>query len=158
MKIAVDNLRAQSLIYAGLVTIGLVTSSFFASHPDSRDSGDRTVLTCHSMPTSKLMTRTDLFFGSSKPNGKEISNIEFQQFIDREVTSRFPNGFTLLSGDGQFKNDRGIILKERSHLLILLYPGGENNNQQIEQIRKAYVTAFQQQSVLRADESTCASF
>jgi hypothetical protein len=47
----------------------------------------------------------------------------------------------------------GVILQERSMLLILLYPGEvwRDSSKRIEQIRKAYKQAFHQQSVLRAD-------
>jgi hypothetical protein len=96
--------------------------------------------------------------GLSKPNGVEVNNAEFQRFLDREVTPRFPDGFTVISGQGQFKDASGVILKERSKLLILLYPISATSTQKIEQIRKAYVTAFQQQSVLRADNLTCVAF
>jgi Protein of unknown function (DUF3574) len=164
MKVAVDNFVAQGLIYAGLVTLGIVTFSLFPHRPSSTNSiGQTAVMTdtqrlCSSVPAGKPIARTDLFFGLRKPNGTEVDRAEFQRFLDREVTPRFPDGFTLLSGNGQFKNARGAILKERSHLLILLYPIAATSNQQIEQIRKAYITAFQQQSVLRADELSCASF
>jgi Protein of unknown function (DUF3574) len=64
----------------------------------------------------------------------------------------------LLTGNGQFKNARGAVIKERSNLLILIYPIAANGSQQIDRIRKAYITAFQQQSVLRADYLSCAAF
>ncbi len=113
---------------------------------------------CSNIPAAKPVTRTELFFGLRKPNGTEVNNAEFQRFLDREVTPRFPDGFTVISGRGQFKDARGAILQERSKLLILLYPIAASSNQQIEQIRKAYITAFQQQSVLRADNQSCAAF
>jgi hypothetical protein len=163
MKITVGNYFVQSLIGAGLVTIWIATSSIHQNSPSTDPSVVRSPATdapqlCSNVPAGKPVARTDLFFGLRKPNGTEVNNAEFQRFLDREVTPRFPDGFTLLSGNGQFKNARGAILKERSHLLILLYPVEAIDNQKIEQIRKAYVKAFQQQSVLRADELSCASF
>ena len=113
---------------------------------------------CKGVPASKLFARTELFFGLRKANGTDVQNVEFQQFLDREVTPRFPDGFTVISGQGQFKDASGAILKERSQLLVLLYPIATKNSQKIEEIRKAYVKAFEQQSVLRADELSCAAF
>ncbi len=97
--------------------------------------------------------RTELFFGSAKPDGSVVSEVEFQQFLDQEITPRFPDGLTLLGGLGQFRDSSGVILRERSMLLILLYPGvtRRGSSEKIEQIREAYTLAFQQQSVLRAD-------
>jgi Protein of unknown function (DUF3574) len=106
--------------------------------------------------------RTELYFGSNKPDGTVVSEAEFQRFLDHEITPRFPDGLTLLTGLGQFRGSSGRIEKERSMLLILLYPTdtARSSGQKIEQIRDAYERMFQQESVLRADEPLpeCVSF
>lgn len=162
-KIEWSNYITQSLICAGLLTIGISTFSVPQNYSSTDEIQQRSIAKnpqqlCSNIPTGKPFARTELFFGLRKPNGTEVNNAEFQRFLDREVTPRFPDGFTLLTGNGQFKNARGAILQERSKLLILLYPIAANSNQQIEQIRTAYITAFQQQSVLRADNLSCATF
>jgi hypothetical protein len=43
--------------------------------------------------------RTELFFGLSRPGGR-ITERQFERFVDAEVTPRFPDGLTLLSGRG----------------------------------------------------------
>jgi hypothetical protein len=162
-KIKLGSYLTQSLICVSGLTIGIATLSIAQDHL-SADSIEQRSITkhthqlCSTIPASKPFARTELFLGLSKPNGVEVNNAEFQQFLDREVTPRFPDGFTVISGQGQFKDASGVILKERSKLLILLYPISATSTQQIEQIRKAYVTAFQQQSVLRTDNLSCASF
>jgi hypothetical protein len=114
---------------------------------------------CQPLTTGQAFARSELFFGLSKPHGGEVSKKEFQGFIDREVTPRFPDGLTLLSGLGQFKNAKGQIIQERSRVLILLYPlPGVMNHQAINQIREAYKKAFQQESVLRVDSVSCVEF
>jgi hypothetical protein len=102
----------------------------------------------------ELFVRTELFFGSAKPNGAEVTEEEWRQFLDREITPRFPDGLTVLTGLGQFRNAGGVIVRETSRLLILLYPlsSQRGSNEKIEQIREAYQQAFQQQSVLRVDQ------
>jgi hypothetical protein len=106
--------------------------------------------------------RTELYFGTSRPNGSVVSEAEFQQFLDQEITPRFPDGLTLLTGLGQFRGSSGRIIRERSMLLILLYPkqAERSSGEKIEQIRAAYLRAFQQESVLRADGrlAECVSF
>jgi Protein of unknown function (DUF3574) len=88
-----------------------------------------------------------------------VTDEEFERFLKREITSRFPDGLTLLVGLGQFKNSKGEIIQEKSRLLILLYPFGESgSSERIEQIREAYKSAFRQESVLRADSLSCVSF
>jgi hypothetical protein len=103
--------------------------------------------------------RTELFFGLGKPDGAEVTELEFQQFLTREVSPQFPDGLTLLSGRGQFKDASGQIVKEPARILIVVYPMARSHNlsQHIERIRNAYKKAFHQGSVLRTDELTCVS-
>lgn len=105
-------------------------------------------------PAAELFLRTELFFGTDKPDGSEISKDEFRRFLKEEITRRFPDGLTVLSGTGQFRDsETDKIIREKSMVLILLYPLGSWNesNEKIEQIRKVYKERFKQQSVLRVD-------
>jgi Protein of unknown function (DUF3574) len=97
--------------------------------------------------------RTELFFGSARPDGPAVTESEFQAFLDQCVTPRFPDGLTLLVGLGQFRGADGVPIEERSMLLILLYPDDarRESSSKIEEIRDAYKQIFQQESVLRAD-------
>jgi Protein of unknown function (DUF3574) len=115
---------------------------------------------CQSVPSSYLLHRTELFFGSLKPDSSDVTDAEFLKFLNYEVTPKFPEGLTLLTGQGQFRNSQGAIVKERSRLLILLYSidNQRNSNKKIEQIRQAYKANFQQESVLRTDSRSCVSF
>ncbi len=106
---------------------------------------------------AKPLARTELFFGLARSDGTMIPADEFQRFIDQEVTPRFPEGSTLLGGDGQYRNTHGAILRENAKVLILLYPHGADHNRKIEAARAAYVHAFAQESVLRVDGSACVS-
>ena len=65
--------------------------------------------------------RTELFFGTAKPIGA-VTEEEFRGFVDAEVTPRFPDGLTVIKGDGQFRGEDDVLVKEQSFVLILLYP------------------------------------
>jgi hypothetical protein len=95
-----------------------------------------------------------LFFGAENPDGSEVTGKEWKRFLNNEITPRFPDGLTVLTGGGQFRDSTGEITKETSRVLILLYPveTQAESSMKIEQIREAYKQAFQQQSVLRADD------
>lgn len=97
--------------------------------------------------------RTELFFGTAKPDGV-VTDEEFFAFLDAVITPRFPDGLTLLKGDGQFRGEDGVIVKEDSFVLILLYPLEDfrASNRKIDVIRERYKDAFQQESVLRVDD------
>jgi hypothetical protein len=105
----------------------------------------------------ELFLRTELFFGLSKPDG-EVTEKNFQQFLEDHITPRFPDGLTVVTGLGQFRNARGTIIQERSKIVIVLYPPHEAKaSGRIEQIREEYKALFQQESVLRADSRECVS-
>ena len=88
-----------------------------------------------------------------------VTKAEFMQFVDGEVTPRFPDGLTLLSGYGQFLDSSGVIEKERSMVLILFYPlTAFDANKKIQEIRETYKSQFQQESVLRVDSVSNVSF
>ena len=106
-KIEWSNYIAQSLICAGVLTIlilrgyanGIATLSVPQNHSSTDEIERRSIAKnpqqlCSNIPMAKPVTRTELFFGLRKPNGAEVNQAEFQQFLDREVTPRFPDGFT----------------------------------------------------------------
>jgi len=103
--------------------------------------------------------RTELYFGSERPDGSEVTEEELEQFVDDEVTPRFPDGLTLLTGEGQFRDSSGKIVEEHSSVLILLYPPDDREaNDEIEEIREDYKRDFEQESVLRVDDLEEVSF
>jgi hypothetical protein len=108
-----------------------------------------------------LFLRTELYFGTNKSDGSVVTEQQFQDFLNSDITPRFPDGLTLITGLGQFRGSRGIE-RERSKLLILLYPveTAKSSGLKIEEIRRAYIHRFGQESVLRADEPLpeCVSF
>ena len=109
-------------------------------------------------PGAQAFARTDLFFGRARPGGA-VTEAQFRSFVDEQVTPRFPDGLTLLTGIGQFRDAGGATLVEGANVLILLYPhGSARADRQIDAIRNDYRRRFEQQSVLRADSVSCVSF
>jgi Protein of unknown function (DUF3574) len=102
---------------------------------------------------SVLFVRTELFFGTARQGGA-VTDAEFKDFVDNDVTPRFPDGLTLLKGDGQLRGSDDVVIKERSYVLILLYPfeSLKEGNTEIEEIRRIYKRKFSQESVLRVDD------
>jgi hypothetical protein len=102
---------------------------------------------------ARQFARTELLFGTAKPDGV-VTEEEFGAFLDDEVTPRFPEGLTVGKAHGRFTGQDGILVKEDSYLLVLLYPleTATESHQRIEAIRRSYESRFQQESVLRVDE------
>lgn len=115
---------------------------------------------CGSSGTAEYV-RTELYFGRSIPGGGTVTDATFVQFLDQEVTPRFPAGFTVVSARGQYRQADGVIAHEPSEMLILFYPRGSASEagKKIDEIRAAYDKVFRQESVLREDEQpSCVSF
>ncbi len=106
-------------------------------------------------------TRTELFFGTERPDGgAAVTTEEFQEFLDSEVTARFPEGLTVEEGRGQYRDRYGVVERERAYHVILLYPRGaaRSSDEKIEEIRRRYDTAFQQEAVARVDDAVRVAF
>ncbi|MEV8453563.1 DUF3574 domain-containing protein [Streptomyces sp. NPDC052095] len=104
---------------------------------------------------------TRLLFGTERPDGgPTVTDRQFMAFIDEEVTPRFPDGLTVQDGRGQWRDSHGVVERERSYELTLLYPVSEARvrDTQIERIRAAYEKAYAQDSVARVEERTTVDF
>jgi hypothetical protein len=128
----------------------LVCSVFFtgreisANHPKSQNS---------QIFLAGKFFRTELYFGTDKPGGGKVTADDWDKFLETEVTPRFPDGFTVLEGYGQFKDSGGKIVREASLVLVLFYPKKQREavNLKIEELRANYKKHFNQESVLRLD-------
>ena len=106
-----------------------------------------------------LYRRTELFLGLSRPGREPVTIGEFARFLKEVVTPRFPGGFSVLEGHGQFRDRHGTIVQEDARIMVLLYdPLDRTAGARIEAIRRAYAQAFRQESVLRADGTACVWF
>lgn len=108
--------------------------------------------------TGEPMVETMLFLGMARPGGS-VSRFEFGEFVEKEVATRWKEGFTILEGQGLwFSEQRNITEREPSRVLIRFHDGSAKASADIEAIRDAYIKAFEQDAVLRTDRMTCADF
>jgi uncharacterized protein DUF3574 len=85
----------RPIIVSIALAIGLVANAAWAldtsaHHADPRFfSGQRF---CKHRLHGELFSRTELFFGLSRATGPDVTEAEFQNFIDTKVTPVFPMG------------------------------------------------------------------
>jgi hypothetical protein len=103
------------------------------------------------------MTRVELFFGTAHRDRAPVSEREWRHFVATEVVPRFPDGFTELEARGHWRTDRRPM-SEHSHVLVIWLKPDPSVEERIEGLRRAYLTRFTQESVLRAESRGCASF
>ena len=104
---------------------------------------------------------TQLYFGLGPYNDRTrgVSEEQWREFLDTEVTPRFPAGLSVVDvyGQWQFKAHDAPD-RERSKLLILDYPATAANDASIEAIRIAWKQRTHAQSVLRVTQPADVSF
>lgn len=104
---------------------------------------------------------TKLYFGLGPLDqpGQGISEAEWRDFLDREVTPRFPAGLSVLDVYGQWQGKNNKTPERlRSKMLIIDYPDTQQNREKIEAIRAAWKAQTHDQSVMRVTEPAEVSF
>src|SRR4249919_3684441 len=105
------------------LAVSLITPAVYAQQNSAPSTPSLPGTIEHRHSDAEAFIRTELFFGTDKPDGGEISKDDFRKFLKEEVTTRFPAGLTILSGTGQFRDlETEKIVREKSMVLILLYP------------------------------------
>ncbi|MCW6048750.1 DUF3574 domain-containing protein [Microcoleus sp. A2-C5] len=106
----------------------------------------------------KTFLKDELYFGLNKPGGETIAESEWQDFVKEVITPSFREGLTVLDGSGQFLNSSGILIREKSKIVILIHENSQKNNRAIQEIIENYKRRFQQESVLRTTSEVKVSF
>ena len=117
-----------------------------------------TLTGCQLPPGPQTWTRTEMFFGLSKPDGSRIEAQEWQAFVDEVVTPRFPSGLSIVDTSGQWRMENGEIQREPSKTLILLHPSDPKLDAQIDYIRRIYCEKFSQEAVMKVTTRAAVAF
>jgi hypothetical protein len=102
-------------------------------------------------------TTANLYFGRSIDGGGEVSDSDWQRFVDQEVSPRFSSGFTVEDGAGQWLGASGPVREKSKHLQIVL-SGRPDDADKLTAIRAAYQTRFHQEAVGLVQTPGCGSF
>jgi hypothetical protein len=113
---------------------------------------------CQSVSTSQRWSRSEVYFGLSKPDGSLISSLEWDDFVNDVITPKFPAGLSVVHVAGQWRNASGCIEKEQSKMLVLLHPSSAAAEAQIDEIRASYRRRFKQEAVLKVTMPVQVSF
>src|SRR5262245_12591544 len=101
----------------------------------------------------------ELLFGRKTGDRLGVSEREFLNFLDREITPRFPDGLTVYDARGQWRDqDRNRIVREPSKVVMIVLPGKPEDMPRLTEIAEAYKKRFRQQSVGIGLRPACVSF
>ncbi len=100
----------------------------------------------------------EVYFGRDKPGG-EVTEAEWQGFMDEILSPRFPDGLTVLDAKGLWRDPRsGKTLGERTKLVLITAPDPAAARRVIEAAVADYRQRFDQHTVLRVERPVCAIF
>jgi len=100
----------------------------------------------------------DLYLGLSVKDAPDVTDAQFTDFLDREVTPRFPQGLTVLNAQGRWRSADGQIVREPSRMVQIVLPGAADDLAKLDAVREAYKRQFRQEAVLEVLTKTCAAF
>jgi hypothetical protein len=144
-------------VFAALVFgLGLSRNVLSSQEPTATLRGDA----AHPAKTANWVN-TQLYFGLG-PAGdlsKGVSEADWQAFLDKEVTPRFPAGLSVLDVYGQWLS-KGAAAPERirTKMLVIVYRENAANEHSIEAIRVAWKAKTLDQSVMKVTEHADVSF
>lgn len=104
---------------------------------------------------------TRLYFGLGPADApdKGVPESAWRDFLDKEVTPRFPSGLSVLDVYGQWQGKQETRPERiRSKVLIIDYPSTLENAAKIEAIRVAWKKLTGDQSVMRVTQPADVSF
>ena len=127
----------------------------------TKDPASSTLQGDASRPAQAQWLRTELYFSVGPLEGKDgvISPARWREFLDQEVTPRFPDGFSVLDAYGQWR-DHGAKEPERlgTKVIVILHENDAKRAKDIEAIRLAWKRITGDLSVLRLSQPAEVSF
>jgi len=100
----------------------------------------------------------ELYFGRSIEQDGEVSDADWREFVDTQVTPRFPDGLSVNDVYGQWRTPKGQFVREDSKALFLVLSGKPDEAARLELVRGAYKVRFHQQSVMLVEQPACVAF
>jgi Protein of unknown function (DUF3574) len=101
----------------------------------------------------------ELTFGRSIEGRLAVSETQWVQFVDDEITPRFPDGLTVFDAAGQWWDKASNkIIREPSKIVLIVLPGNAEDLARLNEIAEAYKRSFRQQSVGMIVRAACVSF
>jgi hypothetical protein len=87
-----------------------------------------------------------------------VSDAEWRTFVAEEITSRFPDGFTVFDAVGQYRGRDGQIVSEPTKVLLIVHAPDARLRGAVQELRDIYRRRFQQESVLLIESPARAGF
>jgi hypothetical protein len=105
------------------------------------------------------MIVTELFFGRDIAGRQPLTDQEWSDFSARVITKEFPDGFTTMNGEGQWRDPASHApTHERTKILLVATAPTDELSTRITRVRDAYSSLYRQTSVGIVSYNACGSF
>jgi len=109
-------------------------------------------------PGMSSMVRDVLYFGRSIPGGGIVSDSAWTKFVAEVITPAFPDGFTVTSGIGQWRDSGGIVASEASMIVTITHAESGDDEAAVLGLGERYRVIFHQEAVMHEHSKVCVSF
>ena len=105
------------------------------------------------------MLVVELFFGRGIEGRQPLTDAEWTEFAAQIITPNFPDGFTILDGEGQWRDPQtGHIAGGRTKILLVAAKREPDLARRLSAVIGAYKARFHQQSVGVVTRDSCGAF
>ena len=94
-----------------------------------------------------------LFLGA--PSTGRVSERALRRFVDQEITPRFPDGVSVVSGGPQWTGKSDGLIRDSAKVVLIALPAAGNAHRRVEQVRAAYRARFGLESFVAIPPATC---
>jgi len=150
---------------AALILSGLLLSACAATAPPQHSTSSTLAGDTAHPDATKTWVRTALYFGLVviSDQGEEANAAanekRWREFLDREVTPRFPDGLSVFDIYGQWRTQgQSHIERLHSKVVMLLHADAPKQRADIDAIRAAWKKETGDLSVLRVTQPADVSF
>ncbi len=102
-------------------------------------------------------TTAELFFGRDVGPDFAVTDADWRQFVDQEISPRFRDGLTVADVFGEWHGKTGFV-REPTKALFVVLSGAPGEQDRLSEVRSAYRARFNQDSVLLVEERACVAF
>lgn len=116
------------------------------------------ILICAGCASSAAWSRYEMCFGLTTDSGcMELSQAQWQEFVDMEIIPRFPDGFTVYHAQGFWRSGNETT-SEPSRIVTIVAPDNAETRNKLNAVADAYMRQFSQESVLQIRTSSRIEF
>ena len=105
------------------------------------------------------MRTFELYFGRAVAGRGDVTDTEWRQFVEGELSEALPAGFTVFDANGAWRNPRtGRTIHEATKVVVAVMPDSADSVGAVNRARAAYQSRFNQQLVGLNTQTSCGQF